>query len=91
MARNEKGLHIRKTLRSTYRQKVEKASALDSGLWKLVKWAKNRYIAASTCTPALIKPGGELAHQAEEKAETLRQYFFPPPISADLSDNNGYD
>ena len=35
-------------------------------------------------------PNGELAHQAEEKAETLRQSFFPPPISADLSDINGY-
>ena len=90
-ARNGKGRHIRKTLRSTYRQKVEEVSDSDSGLWKLVKWAKNRHIASSTCTPALMKPDGELAHQAEEKAETLRQSFFPPPSSADLSDLNGYD
>lgn len=90
-ARNGKGRHIQKTLRSTYRQKVEEASASNSGLWKLVKWAKNRHAAASTCTPALMKPNGELAYQAEEKAETLRQSFFPPPISANLSDINGYE
>ena len=90
-ARNDKGRHIQKTLRKTHRQKVEEASTSDSGIWKLVKWAKNRHIAASTCTPALMKPDGELAHQAEEKAETLRQSFFPPPFGADLSDINGYD
>jgi len=90
-ARNGKGRHIRKTLRNTYRQKVEEVSASDSGLWKLVKWAKNRHVAAPTCTPAVMKSDGELAHQAEDKAETLRQSFFPPPISADLSDINGYD
>lgn len=76
---------------STHRQRVEEASTSDSGIWKLVKWAKNRHIAAPTCTPALTKPDGELAHQAEEKVETLRQSFFPPPISADLSDIDGYE
>ena len=38
-----------------------------------------------------MKPDGELAHQAEEKAETLRQSFFPPPLRADLLDINGYE
>jgi hypothetical protein len=42
-ARNRKGQHIQKTLRNTHRQRVEEASASDSGLWKLVKWAKNRH------------------------------------------------
>jgi len=89
-ARNRKGRHIQKMLRNTHRHRVEEASASESGLWKLVKWAKNRHTAASTCTPALMKPDGELACQSEEKAETLRQSFFPRPIQADLSDINGY-
>ena len=90
-ARNKKGRHIQKTLRNTHRQRVEEASDSKSGLWKLVKWAKNRHTATSACTPTLVKPDGELAHQAEEKAETLRQSFFPPPLGADLSDINGYE
>jgi ribonuclease HI len=90
-ARNKKGRHIQKILRNTHRHRVEEASASESGLWNLVKWAKNRHTAASTCTPALMKPDGELACQAEEKAETLRQSFFPRPLQADLSDINGYE
>ena len=90
-ARNRKGRYIQKALRKTHRQRVEEASASRSGLWKLVKWAKNRHTIESACTPALLKPDGELAHQAEEKAETLRQSFFPPPLEADLSDINGYE
>jgi ribonuclease HI len=90
-ARNRKGRHIQKILRSIHRHRVEEASTTESGLWKLVKWAKSRHTVASACTPALMKPDGELACQAEEKAETLRQSFFPPPLQADLSDVNGYE
>ncbi len=75
-ARNKKGRHIQRNLRNNHRQRVEDASASSSGLWNLVKWAKNRHVVASACTPALAKPGGELAHQPEEKAEVLRQSFF---------------
>ena len=81
-ARNQKGRHIQKTLRHTHRQRVDEASASDSGLWKLVKWAKNQQTVTPTCTPTLQKP--------EEKAEILRQSFFPPPLNADLSDIDGY-
>jgi hypothetical protein len=70
---------------------VEEASASESGLWKLVKWAKNRHTVASACTLALIKPDGELASRPEEKAEILRQSFFPPPLQADLLDINRYE
>ena len=89
-ARNRKGRHIQKILRSTHRQRVEDASASQSGLRNLVKWAKNRHNASPACTPSLLKPDGELAHQPEEKAEVLYQSFFPPPPQADLSDIEGY-
>ena len=89
-ARNKKGRHIQKSLRNTHRRRVEEASASQSGLWNLVKWAKNRGNALPASTPALAKPNGELAHQPGEKAEVLRQSFFPPPLQADLSDIEGY-
>jgi len=57
-ARNNKGRLIQKTLRNTHRQRVEEVSSSKSGLWKLVKWAKNRHNVSPTCTPTLIKPGG---------------------------------
>ena len=42
------------------------------------------------CTPALAKPDGSHAQRAKEKAEILRQSFFPPPNQADLSDIDGF-
>jgi hypothetical protein len=89
-ARNRKGRLVQKTLRNNHRQRVEEASASPSGLWNLVKWAKNRHNTSAACTPALVKQDGGLAHEPEEMAETLRQTFFPPPLQADLSDIEGY-
>ena len=89
-ARNRKGRLIQKILRNTHRQRVEDASESPSGLWKLVKWAKNRHDVTPSCTPALAKPDGKLAQEPEEKAEILRRSFFPPPLQANLLDLEGY-
>ncbi|KAM3486343.1 hypothetical protein MY8738_000559 [Beauveria namnaoensis] len=72
-------------LRNAHRQGVEETSANESGLLKLVKWAKNRHAPSSACTPSLVTPDGGL-----DKAEVLRQSFFPPPSQADLADIEGY-
>ncbi len=85
-ARNKKGRHLRKSLRNNHRQRVEEASETKSGLWKLVKWAKNRHCTTSACTPELVNPDGTHAKEAKDKAETLRRCFFPPPCQADRSD-----
>jgi ribonuclease HI len=90
-ARNRKGRHIKKLLRDVHRERVAEASRSQAGLWKLVKWAKNRHNTAPASTPALAKPNGEIAQQPEEKAEVLRQAFFPPPRQADLADIAGYE
>lgn len=90
-ARNKKGRIIQKNLRSTHRHRIAEASNSQTGLWSLVKWAKNRHSASSACTPALAKPNGELVQRPEEKAELLRQAFFPPPRQADVSDIHGYE
>lgn len=89
-ARNRKGRHIQKALRNTYRKRLEEASQGRSGLWKLVKWAKNRQNPPSACTPTLKTADGGLAEGPEEKAEALRRSFFPPPAQADLTDIVGY-
>ena len=91
VARNRKGRLIQKALRNTHRQRVEQASATGNGLWKMVKWAKIRGTLAPTCTPTLMKPDRELVQEVEEKAEVLRQSFFPPSRSADLVDIIGYE
>ena len=91
VARNNKSRLIQKALRNTYRQRMEQASTAEAGLWKLVKWAKNREVLTPTCTPTLAKSDGGLVHEAEGKAEVLRQSFFPPPLAADLSDIIGYE
>jgi hypothetical protein len=82
-ARNRKGRLTQKMLRNTHRQRVEEASASQTGLWNLVKWARNRHNTTPAFTPPLVKPDGGTAHQPEEKAEVLRQTFFPPPPQAD--------
>jgi hypothetical protein len=46
---------------------------------------------AAACTPTLKKPDMGFAYQPEEKADTLRQPFFPQPRRAGLSDINGYE
>jgi len=89
-ARNRKGGKIHKSLRNTHRERVEEASSSKSGLWKLVKWAKNRHMVPPTCTPTLLKPEGGFARRAQDKAEALRQTFFPPPLKANLSDIDGF-
>jgi ribonuclease HI len=90
-ARNRKGRLTQKMLRNTHRQRVEEASTSQTGLWNLVKWARNRHNTTPAFTPALMKPDGGTAHQPDEKAEVLRQTFFPPPPQADLSDMDGYE
>ena len=88
-ARNKKGRTIQKALRNTHRRKVEEASASPSGLWKLVKWAKNRHATTSALTPTLVGPDGSLVEQPEGKTDLLRETFFPPPPQADLRNTIG--
>lgn len=51
------------------------------------KWARTRDQASgSSNIPSLKEPDGELAETDLEKAELLRQVFFPLPLKANLSD-----
>lgn len=86
-ARNQKTRTIRKALKAAHRERVEKAAESPQAMWKLAKWARNRDQQAPSITPALKDPSsGEEITSVADKAELLRQSFFPPPPTADLED-----
>ena len=87
IARNQKTRTIRRELRQAHRERVEKAAESPQAMWKLAKWARNRDQQAPSITPALQNPrSGENVISVDEKAELLRQAFFPAPPPADVDD-----
>ncbi|KAJ3560528.1 hypothetical protein NPX13_g9271 [Xylaria arbuscula] len=88
-ARNLKTRTIKKALQQIHRDKVEKAAESPESLWQIAKWARNRGNQAPNVTPELRHPTtGQKAIKAEEKAQLLRETFFPIPPDADLDDIN---
>jgi ribonuclease HI len=86
-ARNRKTRVIRKALRQAHRDRVELAARSPESLWRIAKWARNRENQPPSVTPTIICPNtGEEAVRPEEKANMLRDTFFPKPPEADLSD-----
>ena len=56
------------------------------GLWRVVKWARNRGQPGNTSViPTLNGPDGP-AETMEAKTEVFRKTFFPAPPPADLTD-----
>ncbi|KAJ3562896.1 hypothetical protein NPX13_g8391 [Xylaria arbuscula] len=79
-ARNLKTKTIRKALQQIHRDKVGKAAESPESLWQIAKWARNRGNQAPNITPELRHPTtGQKAIKAEEKAQLLRETFFPLP------------
>ncbi|KAJ3552122.1 hypothetical protein NPX13_g11188 [Xylaria arbuscula] len=88
-ARNLKTKTIRKALQQIHRDKVGKAAESPESLWQIAKWARNRGNQAPNITPELRHPTtGQKAIKAEEKAQLLRETFFPLPPDAVLEDIN---
>ncbi|KAJ3552812.1 hypothetical protein NPX13_g11028 [Xylaria arbuscula] len=86
-ARNVKTRTIRKALRQSHREKVEKAAESPESLWKIAKWARNRENQAPNVTPELRHPTTrQKAIKPEEKAQLLKETFFPTPPNANLED-----
>ncbi|KAJ5642579.1 hypothetical protein N7490_006579 [Penicillium lividum] len=85
-ARNKKGKVIGRALRQGFRTWI-KDTIKDGprGLWRVSKWARNRE-ASGGVIPALKKMDDQLAESNEEKAQVLREAFFPRPPQADLDD-----
>jgi len=86
--RNRKGKVIKKALQNGFRSWIQDTiKGGPRGLWRVSKWARNRDQAGGgSVIPALQKPDGSLADTDVQKAELLRDVFFPQPPEADLDD-----
>lgn len=78
-------------MRTSHRERIEVAFKDSQGLWKLVKWVRNRGAASQAFTPALKQAEGLELTEPRDKAELLRTIFFPTPPEADLDDIIGYE
>ena len=76
--------------RNIHRKKVSEVKD-EKGLWALSRWTRNRGSRAPAFTPDIKKADGTMAEETEEKAEALRQTFFPQPPEADLTDTHYYN
>jgi hypothetical protein len=87
---------IRRAKTEQFRRDIHEAASAANGIWKLVRWAKTR--SHLPPEPPIIPTLRELregvvvreAHTPQEKAEMLREQFFPEEPDADLSDMEGY-
>jgi hypothetical protein len=57
-------------------------------MWRIAKWARSRAGGQADIIPTLHQ-GNRTAETAEQKADLLRETFFPTPPAADLSDIEG--
>ncbi|KHJ30181.1 putative zinc knuckle domain protein [Erysiphe necator] len=67
---------------------VSEASNDPTKLWKLAKWARKNAKEKHTLPqiPDIIDKEGKIHTEAQKKARTMAQHFFPPPISANTQD-----
>ncbi len=74
-----------------FREGVHRAAQSSKGIWNLAKWARNESMNPRPLPkfPPLKKHNEGPATTFEEKVETLRETFFPPPPQADLADIPG--
>ena len=79
-----------------FRHSVHEAASTGNGIWKLVRWAKER--SHLPPEPPLIPTLKEVregvvirvATSIQEKADMLRRRFFPEELEADLRDIEGF-
>ena len=91
-ARNEKKRIVKGTLTRGHRRRVQQVvQDGPKGMWRLVKWARNRQGAYEKgLTPSLKTTNDGLAETVEAKATAFQQAFFPQPPAADLSNIDSY-
>ena len=89
LAEREKNSIIDKAKTLDFRQGVHKASKTPAGVWKLAKWGRERSMLPKELPqfPSLRDSATKsMVSTFEGKVKILRETFFPPPITADLSD-----
>ncbi len=66
---------------------MQEAGSKPNGIWKIVRWAKQRSQKQTTQVSfPTLRQGTYEARDAESKAKLLRDTSFPPPPTVDLSD-----
>ena len=82
---------IDKIKRHEFRKNIEKVTGDSQGLWRLAKWAREKSQSPREI-PKMppLKYGDQVAHTFEEKIDMLKEAFFPPPPSANLTDLQGF-
>jgi hypothetical protein len=89
--RNRKGKVISKSLQRSHRRRVQQTiNDGPQGMWRIAKWARNRQGGGQAGIIPTLCLGDRVAETAEQKANLLRETFFPPPPTADLSDIEGH-
>src|SRR5205814_7421140 len=78
-----------------FRSDIHKASTAANGIWRLVRWAKER--SHLPPEPPIIPTLREVregvvqeANTVQEKADVLRRRFFPGEPEVDMRDMEGY-
>ena len=88
MYSNDKKQKIIKKAKSLFYQKqISEATSSSQGVWQLAKWARTK-----SQSPRKVSKMSTLSHNShvattfEEKADMLKDKFFPPSPEADLMD-----
>ena len=78
---------IQKAKRINFRQEINKATETPQGLWRLAKWAKDKsHQSREVSKMPMLKFNDQVADTFDQKAEMLKDVFFPALPPADLSD-----
>lgn len=89
--RNQKGKVLTKAKREDFRKTMQDAATKPQGIWKIVRWARQRSQGQTTqISFPTLKQGMYEAKDAKSKAELLRDTCFPPPPEVDLTDIEGF-
>ena len=83
-ARNYKSYLIKRTMTRQFREFVAGACESIDHMWKSTRWSRDP-IPRTACLPALRKDD-EVVNEPAKKADLLIESFFPPPVTADVSD-----
>ena len=92
MHSNDKKHKIIKRAKMLYfRTQISQVASSPSSVWRLAKWARTRSQAPKE-VPKMppLTFNNRTANTFTEKAEVLKEAFFPAPPEADLSDLEGY-
>ena len=85
-ARNYKSNLIKREQRKGFRDFVTRICESPEAMWKGTKWSRDPRPRQATLPPIKDPQNGTWEQDPAGKADLLMKAFFPPPVTADLSD-----